>query len=360
MEPQNLPSWALGPFFRPEGDNPVLKASRESTFQCPVLQAPVHWEALHVFNPAAIVKDGRIFLIYRAEDDSGQMKIGGHNSRLGLASSNDGIHFQKHPTPVLYADNDSQRWREFPGGVEDPRIVENPAREYVLTYTQKHSFLSRLAIATSRDLLYWDKRGCAFPRCSRSRFLPYTKAGSIVCAIVDGRLQAVKIQGKYWMYWGVRALHAATSDDLIHWSTGGAIIRPRKGYFDSILNEAGPPALLTEDGIVLIYNGKNHATKGDPTLSTHLYTSGQLLFDKKNPTKCIGRLDRPFFKPELSFEVTGQYKAGATFLEGLVYFQEKWFIYYGCSDSAIAVAIWDPSRPKAISSVVKGTPTILL
>ncbi len=342
MEPQNLPSWALGPFIRPEGSNPVLEASRESTFQCPVLQAPVHWEALHVFNPAAIVKDGRIFLIYRAEDDSGQMKIGGHNSRLGLASSTDGIHFQKHPIPVLYPDNDSQRWREYPGGVEDPRIVEGPAGQYVLTYTQKHSFLSRLAIATSSDLMHWTKHGGAFPKFGVARFAPYTKAGSIVCAIDDGRLQAALIQGKYWMYWGVRALHVATSTDLIHWQAGGRIIRPRPGHFDSILNEAGPPAVLTDQGIVLIYNGKNHATNGDASLPPHFYTGGQLLFDKENPTKCIGRLDTPFFKPELPFEVTGQYKAGATFLEGLVYFQEKWFLYYGCSDSVIGGAIWNP------------------
>ncbi len=305
---------------------------------------PVHWEALHVFNPAAIVKDGKIFLIYRAEDDSGQMKIGGHNSRLGLASSSDGIHFQKHPTPVLYPDNDSQKWRESPGGVEDPRIVEGPSGNYVLTYTQKHSFLSRLAVATSRDLVHWDKQGGAFHQFGIARFAPYTKAGSIVCAVIDGRLQAVKIQGKYLMYWGVRALHAATSTDLIHWQTGGRIIRPRPGYFDSILNEAGPPALMTENGIVLIYNGKNHTTKGDPTLSTHLYTGGQLLFDKENPTQCIGRLDHPFYQPELPFEKTGQYVAGTTFLEGLVYFKDKWFMYYGCSDSVIGVAVWDPKK----------------
>jgi len=40
----------------------------------------------------------------------------------------------------------------------------------------------------------------------------------------------------------------------------------------------------------------------------------------------------------LPYEKTGQYAAGTTFAEGLVYFHRRWFLYYGCADSLVAVA----------------------
>ena len=61
------------------------------------MKNPVHWEALHTFNPAAIVRHGKVYVLYRAEDNSGAMEIGGHTSRLGLAESEDGIHFKRLP-----------------------------------------------------------------------------------------------------------------------------------------------------------------------------------------------------------------------------------------------------------------------
>ena len=335
--------WMMGPFLRPEGQNPILRADGTSTFLCPVRKTHVHWEALHVFNPAAVVLNDKVYLLYRAEDDHGKMKIGRHTSRLGLAESDDGIHFTKSPEPVVFPGDDAQKRYEWPGGCEDPRIVEGDNGEFVLAYTQKDHLISRLGIATSRDLVHWEKHGQAFHEKGKPWLSWDTKAASIVCSVVDGRLKATRINGKYLMYIGVRRIRTAISDDLIHWKPREWFIERREGFFDVLIDEAGPPAVLTSNGIVLIYNGKNDAERGDATLPHHLYSGGQLLFDAQHPTSCIGRLDHPFFKPELSFEVTGQYMAGATFLEGLVYFHEKWFFYYGCSDSVVGVAIWDPT-----------------
>ena len=109
----------------------------------------MHWEALHTFNPAAIVRDGKVYVLYRAEDDSGTMQIGMHTSRLGLAESEDGIHFTRTGEPVFYPAEDDQKAREWPGGVEDPRIVEREDGTYVLTYTQWNRETYSVGIATS-------------------------------------------------------------------------------------------------------------------------------------------------------------------------------------------------------------------
>src|SRR5262245_39437647 len=75
-------SWTLGPFTREDAANPCLTPSTSATFICPVRQAPVDWEAKDVFNPAAVVRDGKVYLLYRAEDTVGRFA---GTSRIGLA-----------------------------------------------------------------------------------------------------------------------------------------------------------------------------------------------------------------------------------------------------------------------------------
>lgn len=346
-------NWQIGPFVREDNCNPIIRPDKRSTFFCPVQKKIVYWECDHTFNPAAVVHDGKVYVFYRAEDNFGQ-GIGRHTSRLGIAVSDDGIHFTRGTQPVLYPDNDSQYAFEWSGGCEDPRIVKRDDGTYVMTYTQWASNNSNvpeetrniplLGIAISKDLRSWQKQGYAF-RCSQlGRF--HSKSGSIVCKRVRDSLVATKIQGKYWMYWGEGPIHAAVSDDLIVWepildSEGNPlpVIDKRANKFDSDLVEPGPPALLTEKGILLLYNGKNAEVNGDPSLSIGAYSAGQVLFDAWNPLKVIERTETSFFRPEREYEKTGQYKNGTVFIEGLIPFHGQWFLYYGTADSAVGVAI---------------------
>ena len=98
-------------FYKPK-ENPVVKADSSFTFKDPLKKEIVHWQKADVFNPAAIVKDGKIFLLYRCEDNPAAA-LGGRTSRLGLAESEDGIHFKKFPEPVLYPDNDKFKQYEI-------------------------------------------------------------------------------------------------------------------------------------------------------------------------------------------------------------------------------------------------------
>ncbi len=286
-------------------------------------------------------------MLYRAEDNTGIAEIGGHTSRLGLAESKDGIHFKRRSTPVLFPADDSQKEREWPGGVEDPRVVESEDGTYVLTYTQWNRTTYTVGIATSRDLIHWKKVGPAFQDALGGKYqaLKYKSAG-IVTRMHGGRLVATRIDGKYWMYWGEGAIHLATSLDLLHWtpvedSSGEplVVLAKRSRHFDSGFPEVGPPPLLTADGIVVMNNGKNDQEEGDPELGPNAYAAGQALFQANDPSKLLARAEEPFLKPELPFEKTGQYAAGTTFAEGLVAYKGKWFLYYGCADSMVGVAI---------------------
>ncbi|MDE3186908.1 MAG: pesticidal protein Cry15Aa [Acidobacteriota bacterium] len=346
LQAQNAQPWVIGPFSRPATGNPVVTPQPESKFTDPILKAPVQWEALHTFNPAAIVRHGKVYVLYRAEDNSGTMQIGMHTSRLGLAESSDGIHFKRLGEPVFYPDNDDQKAREWPGGVEDPRIVESEGGTYVLTYTQWNRTTYSVGIATSSDLMHWTKHGPAFLAAAGGRYanLMYKSAG-IVTRLDKNHLVAAKINGMYWMYWGEGSIRLATSADLIHWNpvedmqrAPVELLKPRPEHFDSTFPETGPPPVLTSAGIVMIYNGKNAASGGDPALGPGAYAAGEALFNARNPALLEGQTAGPVLKPELPYEKTGQYAAGTTFAEGLVYFHKKWFLYYGCADSLVAVA----------------------
>lgn len=346
---QTMPSWVIGPFTRPANGNPVITPDAQSTFPDPLAKKPVQWEALHTFNPAAIVRNGKVVVLYRAEDNSGSMQIGMHTSRLGLAESEDGVHFTRRAEPVFYPALDGQRAREWPGGVEDPRIVESEDGTYVLTYTQWNRKTYSVGIATSKDLEHWTKHGPAFLAAKHGKYahLKYKSAGIVTHLDKDkGRLIAARIDGKYWMYWGEGAIRLATSADLVHWtpvegSDGQPIelLRPRPGHFDSTFPETGPPPVLTDRGIVVLYNGKNAAADGDPKMGPSAYAAGEALFDAKDPKHLLEQTNTPVLKPELPYEKTGQYAAGTTFAEGLVYFRDKWLLYYGCADSLVAVAM---------------------
>jgi len=149
----------------------VITPNPASVFDDPITKAPVHWEALHTFNPAAVVRDDKVYVLYRAEDDSGTMQIGMHTSRLGLAESDDGIHFTRHAEPVFYPANDDQKDREWPGGVEDPRIVESEDGTYVLTYTQWNRQTYTIGLATSKDLVTWVKHGPIFAGVAKGKYI---------------------------------------------------------------------------------------------------------------------------------------------------------------------------------------------
>jgi len=328
---------------------PVITPNAASIFADPITNAQVHWEALHTFNPGAVVREGRIVVLYRAEDDSGANAIGMHVSRLGMATSEDGIHFTRMPEPVFFAAKDAQTSREVPGGVEDPRIVEAPDGSYILTYTQwsrKRSAYS-IGIASSNDLIHWKKHGPAFGETGKyARFL-YKSAG-IVTQRDGDRLVAARINGTFWMYWGENPVRLATSSDLIHWKpvedASGmprVLLGHRDGQPDSAFAETGPPPVLTSEGIVVLYNAKNSddSKLSDPKLAPGAYSVERAVFDAHDPAHLLSRTTAPVFQPELAFERSGQYAAGTTFAEGLVWFHNAWWLYYGCADSFVGVAV---------------------
>jgi predicted GH43/DUF377 family glycosyl hydrolase len=273
------------------------------------------FESAGIFNPAVIKQGARFVMLYRAQDKNG-------TSRLGYATSADGTHFSRRRRPVLTPQADYEK----KGGVEDPRLVKI-GDTYYLTYTGYNKHDAQLCLATSRDLIHWQRRGILLPAYKGRWNVGWTKSGAII---------SEKIKNKYWMYYlGTAAdktdqMGIAWSTDLVHWTDAlnTPVLPRRAGRFDSRVVEPGPPPTLTEDGIFLVYNG------ADDRL---VYRTGWALFDKTDPTRVLARSEDPIFIPEQPWEKAGQVP-NVIFVEGMVREGNRWLFYYGGADKYIGVA----------------------
>lgn len=350
--PLQQADWEIGPFLRPADNQPIVRPDQNAVFPDPIEDKPVHWEYSHTFNPAAIAWRGKLYVFYRAEGSTGH-GIGHYTSRIGLAVSSDGRRFRSLPRPVLYPEPGQWANYEWPGGCEDPRIVQSEDGPFVLTYTMWNGKIARLGIATSADLLHWQHRGPAFRTAFGGRFEDqWSKSGAIITRKAGDRIIAAKVAGKYWMYWhSDKQTALAHSDDLLSWTPvldhSGEILlvlpKSKPGHFDSMLTEPGPPALLTSRGIVFFYNGMSDGRMvSNPHLPRFQYSAGQALFSADQPARLLERPAQPYFWPRQPWEKTGQYSQGTTFTEGLAWFKEKWFLFYGAADTVVGMATASP------------------
>ena len=273
------------------------------------------WESAGTFNPAVIVRNGKIVMLYRAQDKRG-------TSRLGYAESTDGIHFTRRNEPVLSPSADYEK----DGGVEDPRLVQF-GDTYYLTYTGYNKKDAQLCLATSKDLVHWERKGVIIPANKGNWNVKWTKSGAMIPERIDG---------KYWMYFlGTSADNKdqaglAYSADLLHWTeaTQTPVLPVRPGKFDSRVAEPGPSPIVTKDSIFLVYNG------ADDKL---VYRTGVAKFDRNDPRKLLWRSDEPVFIPEKDWEKVGQVP-NVVFIEGIVRRQNHYLFYYGGADTHVGVA----------------------
>jgi predicted GH43/DUF377 family glycosyl hydrolase len=362
--------WMISPFNQVDAVNPILGPNFDSLFFCPIRKENVRWEARAIIGAAAIVKDDKLALIYHGEDSTNGfrgMRGTFGTFRQGLAWSTDGLHFKRESQPVLYPDNGPMKDAEWTGGDEIPRIVEGPDKTYYLYYSSWNRTVTRLSVATSKDLVHWTKQGLTFGKAYGGKYEKlWSKGGAVVTELKDGRLQAVKIKGKYWMYFGEGDMHIATSDNLVDWtpielapgqknipaegevrynhdqdSPDLLVVQyPRKGKFDSELVEGGV-AVLTKNGIVHIYNASDKDSPESATwkkYSTLYYSLGQALMSADDPAKLLDRSDVSFLKPDRDFEQLGA-TPGVVYLTGIAFYHGKWMLYYNGADWMVGVAI---------------------
>ena len=307
--------------------NPILK---------PIKNHP--WESKMVFNAAAILKDNKVYLLYRArgkDKTEGGILI----SRLGLCIlKNDGVTIEKrYSYPVLKP----EEWHE-PAGCEDPRITEINGKYYLL-YTAYLGHKApplyeeermNIAMASTTDFFHWEKNGLLLP--------------SVLEPEKNGVLFPKKIKGYYIIYYRIDPnIYVAYSKSLESpkWIGHRRIAGPRKECWDAWKIGAGPPPIETKDGWLFIYHGVDKVSSPRRQIKTgrgtidykRVYRLGVMLIDKNNPEKILYRPKNWILEPKEKYEKKGIIP-NVVFTCGAVVIKDTLFVYYGGADTVIGVA----------------------
>lgn len=322
-----------------------LKKCTENPILSPQDCSP--WESLSTCNPGVYYDNGIFYMLYRA---AGKDKK--HVIRFGLATSIDGIHFErKNKLPVFSPSLDGPD----SGCVEDPRIVKF-GDEYFVTYAYRatppgeywmfpHDQVllpesgEYMPIAYSRNLA---NSGLAVT----SDFHSFRRLGRLTSPVLDDRdviLFPEKINGKYVMlhrpkqYVGKEynvkypSIWIKFSTDLLSWEDKDSflLITGRDGTWEEKVGGAAPP-LKTEAGWLVLYHGVDSGGKG-------IYRVGALLLDLNNPLKILARTNNCILEPEADCEMNGYYN-GCVFPVGNAIVNDVLYVYYGAADKYICLA----------------------
>jgi beta-1,2-mannosidase len=378
---KDRPDWEIK--FSDAGNSviSVMPGESKKTFRDPITKRGVKWEQ-DVYCPTFTVIDRRLFCVYRAFGDDDVW-------RLGLAWSDDGLHFTRSDKPVLVAQPEDA-FLDVLGDAKqkgvsygDPHVVADRDGNFYLyfnfLYFGNTTNDQQLAVATSRDMRDWKARGRIFAaEAPRDKAVIPERApwrlpvATVVSRLEGDRFVATKIGGKYWMYFncyatkGPYCICAATSDDLLDWKVvrdaQGKLVNPlpaRPGRFDSAYTDP-VAAVLRDDGILLIYNGVNAepTAGGDPRLKYYAHHPAQALFDRNQPGRLLKRSTSPFKggdaeleKQPVVFWVAPVYEAWS-----LVPFQGELLLYWNHNFGRRSVGLWKAAIPPSMMGGLQSPP----
>ena len=271
------------------------------------------WESDGTFNPGAVAFGRMVHILYRAIDANWV-------SRLGYARSYDGrkINFRSSE-PVLVP---TAEWEEF--GCEDPRITPVDGVFYV-TYTAYSRRGPRIALASTKDLLHFEKYGLVGPDRNDKDCVIFPERIHGKIAILH-RLES-KIQIAYF-----ESIDALT-DSRDFWAEyvthfhDYEVMRAQFPWEERKVG-VGPPPIKTDRGWLVIYHGVS---------IDRVYRAGAMLLDLDEPRKVLARTKEPIVEPEMEFEKRGVVP-NVVFPDGAVVKNGVLLSYYGAADKVCCLA----------------------
>jgi beta-1,2-mannosidase len=348
----------------------IMPGESGKSFYDPLIRREVKWEQ-DVYCPTFTVFDGKLCCVYRSWGEDEQW-------RMGLAWSEDGLHFTRSDKPVFHARPED----EFLGSLRDLKdasvsygdsrifAAEDGAIYLLFNYFSVGRVnTQQLAIASTRDLKHWTMHGRIFAKqAARDSEVIPEKAPwrfphpAIVTRLEGDRFVVTKIRGRYWMYLNCLTrkedeccLCMATSENMIDWQVlrdaKGRLAHPmplRPGYFDSLYVDT-TAAVLRDDGILLIYNGINAEPKdgGDPRRRHRSHYPGQALFDRDEPFRLLKRCESPFKGGDADLEKKPIVFWSAPLYESwsLVPWRGELLLYWNHAFGRRAVGVWKAPIP---------------
>jgi predicted GH43/DUF377 family glycosyl hydrolase len=326
-------------------NNPVLEPRRNC-----------YWSGAQVRNPAAIIHENEINLIFTAAGDIDLE----HKLYLGRAVSSDGFNFDFVGHEPFAEPSDTEFDGFDAGGMEDPRAVKIDDMIYI-TYCARSvphwSFLlgRRRQCFPADGGVTWTRNYRRGGLLATADFTSYKRLGPVTpddhydCNII---LFPEKINGKYVMLHrpsffkaeiesgnkDTAGINICFSDDLINWYDDVPLMKNEYQWENGKIGGATPP-IKTDAGWLTLY----HAVEKRPdNCSWHqdyhfCYRTGVMLLDLDDPRKIIARAPYPIMEPETNYEKFGTVN-NVVFATGVIQLDDELFIYYGAADTVTCVA----------------------
>jgi len=323
------------------------------------------WRLATTFNPGCIYDNGRFYLYERA---AGQLRP--FHCTIGLLSSTDGVHFthlsdqpvftpemagskhgsvqdprvvkidqtyymtyafrpfawSSHPTGVGIPDSHES---EFPGVLHPPPDPTQPGSNDIAAARPDN--LTRSGIAISNDAIHWQHH--CWPTAAnlddRDVILFPEKINGLF-ALLRRPLQFVgpPYGTNYPAIW------ICFSKNLKTWSTPKLLAKAQYPWEDNRIGGSTPP-IKTPKGWLVLYHGVQTL---DPAIKRVVYRLGAMLLDLHDPTQVIARTRNFIMQPETYYEKFGLYIPNVIFPTANVVKDGLLHLYYGCCDTAIALA----------------------
>ncbi len=272
------------------------------------------WNSKGIFNSGAIVHDGKVHFLFRAEGT--EPRSPGNRFWLGTighAVSPDGFKVSEMSGgAVLNRDGENPMIVGI-RGVEDPRITKIDDTYYIV-YAISSACWDRLALASTKD------------------FKTFTKHGLIVKDISQrtGALFPEKINGQFvLMHRPIPNIWVSTSPDLKNWGNAKMILTNEiLPWTHCKLGVCGPP-IRVKDAWAVIFHGKDLAGT---------YRLGIFWLDLNDPTKVLFVQPEPILEPEMDYETKKGITGNCVYSCGQVIMSDRIIVYYGAADSTLCAA----------------------
>lgn len=302
---------------------PLATRSPEHPILVPRTGKEFWWESNGVFNPGVTEYNGKIVLLYRAYDS---FRI----SRLGLATSSDGIHFQQHPVPAIDTDPEDADERL---GIEDPRITKIGSTYYIVhTVASYHPIGHTSDVIGIMEHIPWRVRTALHTTDDFDTFYHHDVILHEVAA-KNGSFLPELINGRFAMYYrelsdGADILKLAFSQDLQTWENITPISWPSPDSWQAFKFGLGSQPIALPTGFLMVY----HAVD-----KNQVYRLGLMMFDRQDPSRLLW-YSNPILEPETAYERIG-YIPNVVYSCGAIIRNDELWIYYGGADKVIGRAI---------------------
>jgi beta-1,4-mannooligosaccharide/beta-1,4-mannosyl-N-acetylglucosamine phosphorylase len=298
----------------------------------PVLtSADVPYPSTLVFNPGVTKYEGRYAMAFRNDyGREGDTRFDGTN--IGLAWSEDGIHWDVEPEPCWeLGDGEIRR-------VYDPRLMVIEGRCY-MCFAVDTGHGVRGGIAVTDDLHHFEIVSMSVP--DNRNMVLFTER-------FDDKY--VRLERPFPVYGrgGVERFDIWISDspDLVYWGNPELLLAVEDvPYANTKLGPAAPP-IKTDQGWLTTF----HAVDTDPSRGKNgweaswkkRYSAGVMLLDLEDPRRIVGLYEEPLIAPEAPYEVSGGFRNDVVFPCGMILEDDgEVKVYYGAADTVICVVTAD-------------------